>query len=157
MGYVENNLLSGERVLVKAKMHWGVFLPGAVVTIIGFIITIGNGEARGIGNLILAGGVLLLGYEWIVFVTTELAVTSNRVIAKLGVIKRDTLELNLTKVESLQVQQGIFGRLLDFGTVIVRGTGGTPTPIPSISKPLEFRRVALQAIDAGPITRVAAG
>jgi len=53
-----------------------------------------------------------------------------------------------SKVESINVEQGIFGRIFDFGTLVINGTGGGKTPIPSIDSPLEFRKNAMQAIDA---------
>ncbi|CAI1715215.1 Bacterial membrane flanked domain [Serratia quinivorans] len=74
-------------------------------------------------------------------ITTELALTNKRIIAKFGFIRRSTVELRLEKVESIGVDQSILGRILGYGTIVVKGTGGTATPIPSISKPLEFRRV----------------
>jgi uncharacterized membrane protein YdbT with pleckstrin-like domain len=71
--------------------------------------------------------------------TTELAVTDRRVIYKSGVISRHTLEMNRSKVESVDVDQSLLGRLFGFGTVIVRGTGGSLEPIRLISDPLGFR------------------
>ena len=72
-------------------------------------------------------------------VSTEFAVTSRRVIYKDKLIRRRTSEMNLAAVESVDVVQGIFGRILDFGEVRVHGTGGTWEPHPLISDPLTFR------------------
>jgi len=80
-------------------------------------------------------------------ISTELAVTSKRVIAKFGFIRRNTVELNHSKVESFHVEQGVLGRILGFGTLHINGTGGGITPIPNISDPLGFRRRAMEAID----------
>ncbi len=79
--------------------------------------------------------------------TTELAVTSKRVITKVGLIRRSTMELNHSKVESFHVDQSILGRIFGFGTLVVNGTGGGKTPVPNIDSPLEFRREAMQTID----------
>jgi uncharacterized membrane protein YdbT with pleckstrin-like domain len=76
-----------------------------------------------------------------------LAVTNKRVIAKTGFISRKTIEMNLTKVESMQVDQGIFGRLLNFGSLKINGTGASNAPITGISAPLEFRRSFMEAQD----------
>ena len=72
--------------------------------------------------------------------TTELAITTDRVIAKFGLIKRKTAELNINRFESLSVDQSILGRMLNYGTIAVSGTGGGITPVPGIDDPLEFRR-----------------
>jgi uncharacterized membrane protein YdbT with pleckstrin-like domain len=72
-------------------------------------------------------------------VTTELVVTDRRVIYKSGLISRHTLEMNNSKVESVDVDQSLLGRLLGFGTIVVRGTGGSLEPIRQIGDPLTFR------------------
>lgn len=74
-------------------------------------------------------------------------VTSKRVITKLGLIRRNTIELNHKKVESFHVHQSIIGRIFDYGTIIIIGAGGGKTSIPDIDSPLEFRRQAMAVID----------
>jgi uncharacterized membrane protein YdbT with pleckstrin-like domain len=71
--------------------------------------------------------------------TTELAITDRRVIYKAGLLRRHTVEINRSKVETVGVNQSILGRLMGFGTVVVRGTGGSFEPIPFIAEPLTFR------------------
>jgi uncharacterized membrane protein YdbT with pleckstrin-like domain len=75
------------------------------------------------------------------------------VIAKFGFIKRTTIELNHSKVESFHVEQGVFGRIFGFGTLHINGTGGGITPVPGIADPLGFRRKAMEAIDASQYNR----
>lgn len=88
--------------------------------------------------------------HWIIYATsvkqqlTELAITSNRIIAKFGLISRITIELNTSKIESLSVHQGIIERFVDAGSIIIHGTGGASTPIQHISKQLEFRNKAME-------------
>jgi uncharacterized membrane protein YdbT with pleckstrin-like domain len=72
--------------------------------------------------------------------TTELVLTDRRIIAKRGIVSRDTVEMNLTKVESLHVSQGFLGRILDYGDVAVVGTGSSLEPMLGVSHPLELRR-----------------
>ena len=71
--------------------------------------------------------------------TTELVVTDRRVILKRGIFSRQTIEMNRTKVESVDVDQTVMGRIMGYGTVIVRGTGGGLEPIRNIAHPLAFR------------------
>ncbi len=82
-------------------------------------------------------------HAWVYSYSTELAVTDKRVIAKFGFIRRQTIELKHSKVESLQVNQGIMGRIFNFGSIKIIGSGGTTAPIPYISDPLKFRSAAL--------------
>ena len=72
--------------------------------------------------------------------TDEFAITNKRVIVKTGLIRRRTVELNLTKIESVNVNQSILGRILGFGSIQIVGTGGTKETFPKIKKPLQFRK-----------------
>jgi len=154
MGYVEDNLMEGEQILYRAKLHWAVFiLPGLIFLIafmFGVFALMGREDTTTsslccipVFFLILA---LLTGIDSLVsYLTTEFAMTDRRIIAKTGFIRRRSVDLLLTKVESIGVNQPIFGRLFDFGTITVTGTGGTKEPFKNIAQPLELRhRVTTQ-------------
>jgi uncharacterized membrane protein YdbT with pleckstrin-like domain len=81
---------------------------------------------------------------------TEMAVTNKRVIVKSGLADRRTIELLLSRIESIAVEEPALGRLLGYGTVIVRGTGGTPEVFPQIARPLEFREQVQRQIAGEP-------
>ena len=104
-----------------------------------------------LGLLLLAAfglGLLVWLWAWIIYRTTELAVTNKRIIAKSGLIQRNTVEMFLEKVESIQVGQSILGRIFDFGSITVSGTGGDKSPVKNVSHPLEFRKAFITAVDA---------
>jgi uncharacterized membrane protein YdbT with pleckstrin-like domain len=146
MSYVRSNLMPGENIVAVAKIHWWIFVTPGILTLIGLLLA-RHRDIGGLGVILLLVGLILLVKAIIYRISTELAVTSKRVIAKFGFIRRTTIELSHRKMESLNVNQGILGRILNFGTVVVTGSGGTATPIPSIDAPLEFRRAALSAIE----------
>ncbi|MDR3300614.1 MAG: PH domain-containing protein [Candidatus Accumulibacter sp.] len=146
MGYVDSNLMSGEQVVCKANIHWFVFVPGVVLFVVGILLF---GVVDGtFGAIVIFLAILFLLKAFIFRISTELAVTSKRVIAKWGLIKRNTIELNHSKVESFAIEQSILGRLFGFVTLSVNGTGGRSAPIPSIDAPLVFRRNAMETIDS---------
>ena len=93
-------------------------------------------------------GLLLWLSAWLVYRSTELAVTNKRIIVKAGLIQRNTIEMFLEKVESIQVDQGICGRILDFGSITISGTGGDKSPVRDVAQPLEFRKAFMTAVDA---------
>ena len=142
MSYVDENLMQDEIVIYKADVHWLVFLP-TIITFLAsfFILSIASVGTHELGILIYELGLfmkILGGFLFILSVvsflhaliikkTTELAVTSKRVIAKTGFISRRTTELNHSKVESFKVNQGIFGRIFNCGTIVINGTGGGKT------------------------------
>src|SRR5262245_51100037 len=92
-------------------------------------------------------GLVLLVMAYVKYKTTELAITSKRVIAKFGFISRRTVEININKVESVQVDQGILGRIFNYGTLVISGAGDPQAPIPGISEPMAFRRAFIEAQD----------
>ena len=83
---------------------------------------------------------LRLAQAWILATSTEIIVTSRRVIYKTGFISRSTVEMNLDKVESVLVRQGLIGRMLDYGTVIIRGVGAGLEPVSNVAAPLSLHR-----------------
>ena len=145
MGYVESVLAPGERVVHRAAIsHWMFGLS----YLIGALCIIGAGAAvyldRQRGPLIAAVativGLLFIVVALIRRGTSELVLTDRRIIAKRGFIARVTVEMNLTKVESLHVNQSMCGRLLDYGDVTIVGTGSSLEPLRGICGPLELRR-----------------
>ncbi len=95
--------------------------------------------AIAVGVILLALALFLLFRAWFERWTTEIAITNRRIILKRGFIRRDTAEMHMEKVESVDVNQSLFGRMLDYGDVTVRGTGAGLETLRLIDAPLEFR------------------
>ena len=96
-------------------------------------------------------GLIFLIIAYVRYKTTELAITTRRVIVKHGFIRRRTVEININKVESIQVDQELLGRMFNFGTLIVAGAGNPQAPIAGISSPMEFRKAFIEAQDRAKI------
>ena len=137
MGYIEANLLPGETVVQRARLHWIVFVKAIVVALIGlgllFLQPI-------VGAVVIGVGILMAVPPWLERLTSEFGVTSKRVIIKVGLIQRRTLELLIRQVEAISVDQSLTGRIFNFGTITLSGTGGVRETFHNISNPLEFRR-----------------
>ena len=152
MGYVETILEPGERIIHRAYVHWIIYLRAIVLLPVGALLMLFAAPMDDSAGFFLLGvvglAVFLLGAmallaAAIVRWTTEIAVTNQRVILKRGLIRRDTIEVNMPKVESVDVRQSVVGRLLNYGTVIVRGTGGSFDPLAFVSEPLPLRRAVM--------------
>jgi uncharacterized membrane protein YdbT with pleckstrin-like domain len=147
MTYVTRVLQPGESVVHLTRIHPIIFLHAAfwlVVALVLLIVALSlTGDWRRGGEALAAFALIFAIVSAIPALirrsTTELAVTDRRVIYKSGVLSRHTLEMNRSKVESVDVDQSVLGRVLGFGTIIVRGTGGSLEPIRMISDPLTFR------------------
>lgn len=146
MSYIENNLMSGESVIYSAKLHWVVFLWPAIWLVIALILFSSGGDAAAAGGGAIVIAILTGIASFITYSTSEFGITNKRVLAKVGFIRRNSLEVLLTKVEGIQVNQGILGRILGYGSIVVSGTGGSKDPFHKISAPLEFRRKAQEQI-----------
>jgi uncharacterized membrane protein YdbT with pleckstrin-like domain len=148
MRYVEQVLQPGETVVYATSLHWLVYLRAIMMLIVALICLLVagsfNSQVVSLALQIIAGLFCFLALvsalaALIRRATTELAVTDRRVIFKTGILQRHTVEINRSKVETVGVNQSLLGRLLGYGTVVVRGTGGSFEPIAFIGDPLTFR------------------
>ncbi len=144
--YVESVLAGGEKIIHRASIsHWNFalsYLIGAALVAAGFAALFISSRKEVIAGAVvaLALGIIVLLAAAIRRATTELVLTDRRIITKRGLISRDTVEMNLGKVESVHVNQSLLGRLLDYGDVTVVGTGASLEPLIGIARPLELRR-----------------
>ena len=162
MSYVQDNLMPNEKVLFSARIHPAIILPAVlafITSIAILIIAVSLGSQQDVGASMASCLVFLMAaafflssiaaavQAFIAMRTTEFAVTNRRIVAKRGFIRRRSLEMLLPKVESVAVQQNVLGRLLNFGTVTVTGTGGTTEGFPAIVDPLTLRNKINQIIE----------
>lgn len=151
MGYVDENLIQGESVQYRAPLHWKVAAApvavAAFLTLLGTLIFLQGSlypnvaiVLRVIGAMLLIVAVIRVIGVWILMSSAEFAVTNRRVILKTGFVRNKTAEMFLAKVESVGVEQSVLGRLLGYGSIVIRGTGGSLEPFSDIARPLEFRR-----------------
>jgi len=172
MGYVDRNLVPGETLLYRTRHHWlvlvGPVVGGLSLLVPGFALlleTIVTRESAGLvvgnstispkvmaimGAILVVAAIITFSYGVAKRNATEMAVTNRRVLIKTGMTSRRTLDLMLSRVESIGVEESAAGRMLGYGSVIVRGTGGTPEPFLMIAHPQEFRRAVQQQIGATP-------
>jgi len=166
LSYAEKHLIAGETVQYETRLHWMVMVGHALIATVlalvgvSLLITpwrvVNGGEASSAGALRWAGvacvvvAAIFFGIGFVRRSATEMAVTNKRVIVKSGLANRRTIELLLSRIESIAVEEPALGRLLGYGTVIVRGTGGTPEVFPQIARPLEFREQVQRQIAGEP-------
>jgi uncharacterized membrane protein YdbT with pleckstrin-like domain len=151
MSYVDKILQPGETVRHTAYLHWLIYMPAfwfaaaAVAVVLLVTMNIGDVGTSWREVALIAAAILgiiafyLLLRAWLARVSTELVATDRRVVYKRGLIRRYTAEMGMEKVESVLVEQSIPGRIFNYGTVTVRGTGGGMEPLPNIGDPIAFR------------------
>ena len=113
--YVNNHLIRDESVAFETRLHWITFLT-------------------------LKSLLTLTIKAWFDRWFSEFVITNRKIIIKTGIIGRETFEMNLSKIESVNVDQSIMGRILNYGSITIIGSGGTKETFHKIAKPLAFRK-----------------
>lgn len=158
--FVSRNLMPGERVVVVSRIHPKVIIPPAVLTGLGFLLSLvgligrtDRGEplllvaAVGVPMFLIAGGMLVT--LLVARTTTEFSCTDRRILIKTGLLSTQLREMPLAKVENLAFHQGLFGKILGYGTLVFKGSGGTRRYCRDIENPFDFyQRVQQQVAKA---------
>ena len=162
MSYVEKHLIDGESIIYETRLHWIVLivpvLLGLLFGLTGVAMlalsgrpttdqTVARESMMGAGVVLLVVALFFIARGVLVRNATEMTVTNKRVFVKVGLAARRTIELLLSRVESIGVEENVMGRVLGYGTVIIHGTGGTPEIFNMIAHPLEFRTQVQQQIE----------
>jgi uncharacterized membrane protein YdbT with pleckstrin-like domain len=165
MSYVQHVLQPGEIIRHQTKLHWMVYVPGLLLLILAgavfwFAPSSGSGWdwnwatfVRIVGLIVLAAAAVVTFMGWFKQWTTEIAVTDRRIIFKRGFVRRHTIEMHLDKVESVDVDQSILGRIMNYGDLTVRGVGIGLEPLKNIDNPIDFRNhVTATQLAPTPVT-----
>ena len=149
MGYAERVLQPGEAIAYRASLHWILMAPGVVLTVAAMALSIvaavkAGPDLRtgllGLSLVLFLFGAAQLLRAWLRRISTEIIVTNRRIILKTGLVGRQSIEMNLDKVESVLVNQSVLGRILDYGALVIRGVGAGLEPIADVAAPLEFHK-----------------
>jgi len=146
MSYVKSVLQADEQIRYLTNIHWIIYVPGVALLVVaalvyGFALREEGGRPlwMAIAGVLAVLAALTLFQAWFRRFTTEIAVTNRRIIYKRGFISRDTIEMQMDKVESVDVQQSVGGRILGYGDILIRGVGVGIEPLKNIDSPIEFR------------------
>ena len=156
MSYIHKSLLDGEEIIYLTRRHKIVFTWPVIWLLVSAALFgvkwyfVFRPEVD--FTLMIFSGIFLAAAHihalviWINYLCAEFGITNQRVIVKEGFLKRKTVEVFLKSVESVQVDQSLWGRMLNFGTIIVSGTGGVSDPLRMIRKPLDFKKQVQQRL-----------
>jgi len=169
MAYVDTNLLQGETIVYRGRIHWIALAPGlvtgAILDVLACVFLVAAFAWHGpkgiftVPLVCAAAAFAVAGLAWTTlwFIrrkATEIAVTNRRVLVKTGIVARHTKEILLSKVESVSIEESPAGLALNFGKVTIHGTGGTPEVFDRIADPNEFRRQIQGQIEASTVMRI---
>jgi uncharacterized membrane protein YdbT with pleckstrin-like domain len=152
MAYYPKVLRPGEAVHHLGALHWVIYAGAVWLAVFGALLFIADAVVPPTPAdflLIIAGGIAVAlaiwqgAMTWLRRKTTEMVVTDLRVIYKVGLVRRRTVEMNISKIETVDVDQSILGRLLGYGTVLIRGTGAGFEPLRRVADPVALRNAIL--------------
>ncbi len=156
MGYIDEHLIKDEEVKHRGHLHRIIFLKPillAVVALVVMFIQPSDDEDSLLNSIFTYAGMagILIGLLWWLWVyadfrTSEFGVTNRRVLIKVGLIRRRTVEMFLNKVENIGVDQSVIGRIIRSGSLSITGSGGTQENFTNISRPFEFRKQVQEQI-----------
>lgn len=160
MDYLQSTLLQDEKIIYGTRPHWIVFAPAVIAFLVTLILLFAS-SLLGFLDINIAGihfrnfiaaiaalvTIIYFFKAWIIYRYSEYGITNKRVLMKMGWISRDSLEIFLNKIEAVNVDQTVPGRLLSYGRIIIIGTGGTQDVFYNIPDPLGFRKKVQQQID----------
>ena len=146
MAYVDRILEPGENVRYRTNVSWTIYIPSLLLAVCALaVLTVGANHRETVDFswfVAIISAIAAMGAfvpAWFSRWTTEIAVTDRRIILKRGFIRRHTIEMNMQKVESVDVDQTLIGRLFNYGNVTIRGTGSSFEKLSRIDSPLKLR------------------
>lgn len=153
MSYVHDHLLAGETIAWRGTIHWKVYVAPLLLSVFVFAPLAALAFVSGTPLVAIAPTAVIMiafGAAWLRRQSSEFAVTNKRVIVKIGVFQTRSVELLLSKVEGIGVNQGLAGKVFGFGEIVITGSGGTKEQFSGIQSPFKFRQAVQTATDALP-------
>lgn len=153
MSYIQKNLMANERVAYLTKLNWTLYIKSFIIILIGFIFYVDGSYSTNhsflfvVGEILLSAGIISSGITYIQIKTFEFAVTNKRVLIKHGILRTQSFEIMLNKVEAIYVDQNIIDRIVNSGTIIIKGTGGSQNPLRNVDNPFQFRTAVNEQIE----------
>lgn len=144
MSYIEKHLMNEEKIIYQTKLNWSEYIKGSIFVFFGLLFIVFNGFLFGL--LLFFIGFMYLGLTYLKIKSSEFAVTNKRVLIKVGILKTQSLETMLNKIEGIHVEQGFIEKMTNSGSITVKGTGGTNNPFSNIDNPFDFRNAVNEQI-----------
>ena len=161
MSYIDTTLMSGEKIIYRCKPHWIIFSQAVIWLIASLIILqlgprysflrfelVNEWQLYSIFSLVIFLLAVYSGISaYVTFISSEFGVTDRRVLMKVGLMRRTTTEILLSRIESINASQGIIGRMFGYGSILVSGTGGSKDFFQNLPDPLDFRKKIQEQIE----------
>jgi uncharacterized membrane protein YdbT with pleckstrin-like domain len=152
VAFVKRHLMPGEELLYLTRKHWKIFFLPVLLMVFGLLflaLFLSSQPMKPflyIGSALGVVAFLLFIPPLVEYLGAEFAVTNRRVLINVGLVRRHSVEVLLNRLEGVQVDQGVMGRILNYGAILVSGTGGTRESFQDVARPMEFRQRVQQSM-----------
>jgi uncharacterized membrane protein YdbT with pleckstrin-like domain len=153
MSYIQKNLMANERIVFSTKLNWTLYIKPLAIILIGILFfaesldSLNRFLLYSIGIIFLCTGGLSALLTYLKVKTFEFAVTNKRVLIKHGILRTRSFEILMNKVEAIYVEQNVIDRIVNSGTIIIKGTGGSQNPLRNVDNPFQFRIAVNEQIE----------
>ena len=135
MHFLKKNLLVHERIVFSTKLNWTLYVKSSIVILIRLLVLLDSL----FGLIVVFIGILSAVVTYFKIKTFEFAVTNKRILIRYGILRTRSFEIMLNKVEAIYVEQNIIGIMVNSGTMIIKGTGGSQNLLRNVDNPFQFR------------------
>ncbi|RNI39849.1 PH domain-containing protein [Hanamia caeni] len=153
MNYIQKNLMANERIAFSTKLNWTLYIKPVVIILIAIVLLIDSYHSingfiiYSLGIILMVAGIFSAFVTYFKIKTFEFAVTNKRVLIKHGILRTQSFEIMLNKVEVIYVEQNFIDRIVNSGTIIIKGTVGSQTPLRNVDNPFQFRIAVNEQIE----------
>jgi uncharacterized membrane protein YdbT with pleckstrin-like domain len=153
MSFIQKNLMANERITFSTNLNWTFYIKSVVIILIANLLLIYSHHSingfiiYAVGIMLVAAGMFSAVVTYLKIKTFEFAVTNKRVLIKHGILSTQSFEIMLNKVEAIYVEQTIIDRIVKSGTIIIKGKGGSQTPLRNVDNPFQFRIAVNEQIE----------
>lgn len=138
---------SSDNVVYFSRLHWVIFVAPVLGVLVCLVLAEIFPLVQRISLLLALFALLWVGMTWVTYYFSSLSIQKKRVILRTGVLVRQTVDIPLTKIETIDIRQSILGSVLGYGMLIITGTGGTRHFVTFLQKPLTCRRYIEQLMN----------
>lgn len=139
------SVLPDERIIRVANFHWGIYWKSAVVGVIGFLLML---KVFNLGAFLMVVAGIMFGVAYMTKHYLLLILTDKRLLIRSGLVRMDTVQLSLDRVESIETERTIPGMLMGYASIVITGTGSRIMAVPFVDQPMQFRRLTDERIYA---------
>ena len=139
-------MIDQKDIIYQARLHWVLFVPPAILFLVTFYLGLQYEQFRTPSFILALVGIFWEAIIWMSYQFTLLIIKKKQVILCTGVLVRQTLDIPLNKIESIDIRQSVMGSLFQYGSLVITGTGGSRQYVNFLSHPLTARRYIEQLL-----------